>query len=357
MCLTTAHTDTALADRLFQSTINTLELYSVYIGKKLGLYRVLRDPVTCIELSLKTGIAVRYSREWLEQQAVAGFIVADGERDAYLRKYHIPEEHIGVLVDDANPSHVAPFAQMLVGIARALPDVLLAYKAGTGVAYEKYGLDFRQGQGGINKPAFSHDLIASWLPAVPDLQQRLVSGDDVRILDVGCGVGWSSIALAKAYPNAKVTGIDMDAGSIQEASAHATRERVDVRFLHDDASYATFNNPFDLVLILETLHDLSRPTAVLENLRRALKDDGCVIIGDERVAESFFSPGDDLERMMYGWSVTHCLPVSMSEHPTEAIGTVIRPAKVMEVAARAGFSKIEVLPIENVLFRFYRLTS
>src|SRR5690606_17110624 len=176
----------------------------------------------------------------------------------------------------------------------------------------------------------------SWLPAVPDLQQRFVSGDDVRILDVGCGVGWSSIALAKAYPNAKVTCIDMDAGSIQAASAHATRGRVDVRFRHDDASYATFNNPFDLVLILETLHDLSRPAAVLETLRRALKDDGCVIIGDERVAESFFSPGDDLERMMYGWSVTHCLPVSMSEHPTEAIGTVIRPAKVMEIAARAG---------------------
>src|SRR5690606_11521863 len=233
MCLTTAHTDTALADRLFQSTINTLELYSLYIGTKLGLYRVLRDPVTCIELSLKTGIAVRYSREWLEQQAVAGFIVADGERDAYLRKYHIPEEHIGVLVDDANPSHVAPFAQMLVGIARALPDVLLAYKVGTGVAYEKYGLDFRQGQAGTNRPAFSHDLIARWLPAVPDLQQRLVSGEDVRIPYVGCGVGWSSIALAQAYPNAKVTGIDMDAGSIPEASAHATRERVDVRFLHD----------------------------------------------------------------------------------------------------------------------------
>jgi 2-polyprenyl-3-methyl-5-hydroxy-6-metoxy-1,4-benzoquinol methylase len=358
MCVTKINTEGALAERLFKSAVQTLELYGLYIGKRLGLYRALYEagPSTCLELSLKAGIAARYAREWLEQQAVCGFIEVDtATKDAYFRKYSIPEDHVGVLLAEDDASHLAPLSQMLVGIAQALPDVVQAYKTGTGVPYEKYGADFRRGQGGVNKPAFLHDLTHVWLRSVPDLHQRLQSGDAVRIADIGCGVGWSTIALAKAYPHAAVTGIDMDAGSISEAIAHAAKEQVQAVFYHEDASYAAFRDKFDLILILETLHDMSRPTAVLENLRLALKPEGCIIIADERVANAFYAPGDDLERMMYGWSITHCLPVAMSEQPSEAIGTVIRPEKVTECALRAGFSHVEILPITNDLFRFYRL--
>jgi hypothetical protein len=82
-----------------------------------------------------------------------------------------------------------------------------------------------------------------------------------------------------------------------------------------------------------------------------------VLVADERVAERFFAPGDAVERMMYGWSIVHCLPVAMAEQPSEAIGTAIRPATVRRCASEAGFARCEVLPIDNLLFRFYRLTG
>jgi hypothetical protein len=80
-----------------------------------------------------------------------------------------------------------------------------------------------------------------------------------------------------------------------------------------------------------------------------------VLVVDERVAEAFHAPGDEVERTMYGWSVTHCLPSAMAEEPSAAIGTVMRPATVRALADEAGFAEVEVLPVENDFFRLYRL--
>ena len=111
----------------------------------------------------------------------------------------------------------------------------------------------------------------------------------------------------------------------------------------------------DLVLILEALHDMSRPDAALSAARNALTPDGTVLVVDERVADAFAAPGDEVERMMYGWSVTHCLPTQMVEHPSAALGTVLRAETVRELASNAGYARVEVLPVENDFFRLYRL--
>ena len=122
-----------------------------------------------------------------------------------------------------------------------------------------------------------------------------------------------------------------------------------------DAAELASHGPFDAVLILEALHDMARPTDVLAAARAALNDGGAVVIADEAVADAFVAPGDDLERMMYGWSVTHCLPASMVEQPSAAIGTVIRADTVRELAAAAGFASCEVLPVDGGFFRLYAL--
>ncbi len=275
MCHTAITREDELTERIFQGTIHTLELYSIYLGKELGLYDALHaEPRQNAEqLSARACIDERYAREWLEQQSVAGLIVVDDPgRPASERRYTLPEDHVGVLVEEEHATHVAPFAQMLVGIAGALPEVARAYRSGAGVPYERYGADFRKGQGGINRPAFSADLTNSWLLAIPDLQQRLQSGA-VRIADVGCGEGWATIGLARAYPHAEVVGYDLDRESIDSARRNAAEAGVEVRFVHGDAvDFA--EDGFDLVLMLETLHDLTQPTAALRALRGALAQDG-----------------------------------------------------------------------------------
>jgi hypothetical protein len=121
----------------------------------------------------------------------------------------------------------------------------------------------------------------------------------------------------------------------------------------DLASYG----PVDVVLILEALHDMARPSEVLGAARAALAPGGIVVIADEAVAEAFSAPGDDLERMMYGWSVTHCLPAAMAEPGSAALGTALRPATVARLAAEAGFGSCDVVDVDAGFFRIYRLAA
>ena len=102
---------------------------------------------------------------------------------------------------------------------------------------------------------------------------------------------------------------------------------------------------------------MANPVPVLRAIRESLANGGSLIVVDERVAERFTAPGDDLERFMYGWSITTCLPDGRSRMPSVATGTVMRPDTLRAYASEAGFGSVEVLPVENDFFRFYRLRS
>jgi len=347
---------TPLDERLLEATTGALELFGIYLGDRLGLYDALRkrDSSTAAELAEATGVAARYAREWLEQQAVAGMLAVDDvTADAEHRRYSLPEAHLGVLADPAALDHLAPLARMVVGIASTLDEVVGAYRAGTGVPFSRYGPDMRAGQGGINRPAFTSALVEEWLPAIGPAAERLAGGG--RLLDLGCGQGWSTVAVARAYPSAEVWGLDADEASIAEASAAAAEQGVRVRFEHGDATRLPDAGPFDVLLLLEVLHDLSTPVEVLAAARAALASDGAVLVADEAVAPSFTAPGDLTERMMYGWSISHCLPAAMAHQPSAAIGTVIREGTVRTLAEQAGFGRVDLLDVDGGFFRLYAL--
>jgi 2-polyprenyl-3-methyl-5-hydroxy-6-metoxy-1,4-benzoquinol methylase len=256
--------------------------------------------------------------------------------------------------DPLHVAHVAPLARLVVGIATALDDVAAAYRTGAGVPYVRYGPDLRSGQGGINRPAFSTALVDDWLPAMSDAATRLAAGG--RAVDVGCGQGWAAIALARRFPEADVWGIDNDPASIEDARRHAAEAGAGARFECLDAAALSDHAPFDLVLLLEVLHDLARPVETLAAARAALAPDGAILVADEAVAPAFTAPGDDLERMMYGWSISHCLPTAMAEQPSAAIGTVIREDVVRALAEAAGLARTRVLDVDGGFFRLYELT-
>ena len=355
---TTVETDRdALVERLFGATIAGLELFGVYLGERLGLYRLLAGEVgfTADELAARAGIHPRYAREWLEQQAVAGLLTATGD-EADQRRFTLPAAHREVLADEDSPLYLAPFALLLAGIGRVLPEVVDAYRQGGGVAWAAYGADVRDGQAAINRPAFLHDL-ATWIAAMPDVHARLLADPPARVADVACGAGWSAIALARAYPAVRVDGFDLDAPAIDEARRHAGKAGVDdrVTFAVQDAAHPSLEGGYDLVCVYEALHDMARPVEALAAARTMLVPGGSALVVDERVADRFTAPGDDIERMMYGWSITCCLPTAMVEEPSAATGTVMRADLLRRYAADAGFATVEVLPVDNELFRFYRL--
>jgi SAM-dependent methyltransferase len=361
--MTTTETQTerrdALVERLFEAALGGLELFSVHLGWRLGLYETLASagPLTAAELAERARIDQRYAREWLEQQAVASFLeVDDAAAGPDERRFALPEAHAEVLVHPDSPAFVTPFGPMLVGIAGALPEVVDAYRTGRGVPYSRYGPDFRDGQGAINRPFFVNEL-AGCLASVPEIHQRLTGDPPARVADVGCGQGASTIAIASAYPNARPDGLDLDEASIADATAAATAAGVGdrVRFVIRDAADLAAEGPYDLVCIFEALHDMARPVDALAAARSALAPRGSVLLADERVADTFVAPGDPVERMMFGWSVSHCLPSSREEQPSAALGTALRSDTVRDLAREAGFTEVQVLPIENDFLRFYRL--
>jgi 2-polyprenyl-3-methyl-5-hydroxy-6-metoxy-1,4-benzoquinol methylase len=358
---TATATGDALIERVFTSTIALFDLAGVYLGQMLGLYRALRDngPATSRELAESTGTDERYAREWLEQQAVTGLLlVDDASAEAHERLYALPDAYAEPLVDADSPSYIAPLARQALGMLRPLPQLVDAFRTGEGIPYPAYGDDTREGIAELNRAMFINELGPNWFGTIPGVDSRLRSPRGARVADLGCGTGWSSIAIARAYPDAFVDGFDVDAASIDTATANAAAEGLQdrVRFFVRDASDPGLDGGYEIVTIFEALHDMARPVEALATARRLLSDGGMVIVADERVAERFAAPGDDLERLMYGFSVVHCLAVGRADHETPAAtGTVMRPDTLRAYAEAAGFGGVETLPIDNDFWRFYRL--
>jgi SAM-dependent methyltransferase len=350
----------AFAERLFGAALGAYELMTVYLGDRLGYYRALAEhgPSTPAELAGATGTAERYAREWLEQQAVAGILeVDDVDADPAERRFSLPSAHAEVLSDRDSLAHVTPLARYGVAFAHVLPAVEEAFRSGGGVSWEDFGPLGREAQGDANRPVFSNLLGAEWLPSIEDVHERLSADPPARVADVACGAGWSSIAIARAYPKVSVDGLDLDEASVELARANLEGSGVEdrVSFQHRDAGDPELAGAYQLVTVFEALHDMSRPVDVLRALRRLAAEDGVVIVMDERVADAFTAPGDEIERLMYTYSILCCLPVGLSESPSVGTGTVMRTDTVRRYASEAGFADVEVLPIEHDFFRLYRL--
>ena len=164
------------AEELFEKTIGAMEVASVYLGDRLGLYRALAEggPATTAELAERTGTHERYAREWLEQQAVTGILaVEDDAADGSARRYTLPEGHAEVLLDKDSLNYLAPVARFTMGLVRPLPALVDAFHAGEGLPYPDYGADAREDQADANRPMFVNLLGSEWLPSVPDVHERV----------------------------------------------------------------------------------------------------------------------------------------------------------------------------------------
>jgi 2-polyprenyl-3-methyl-5-hydroxy-6-metoxy-1,4-benzoquinol methylase len=346
----------AFVERVFASALGTMDVFTVYLGDRLGLYRMLAEhgPLTAGELAEHAGMYARYAREWLEQQAASAILeVDDAAKPEEERRFSLPAGHAEALIDPESPYAMAAVCRSLAALGGVLPKLVDAYRTGEGVAAE--GADAVEAQGDFNRPWLVGSFATEYLPQVPDVHEKLKAG--ARVADIACGVGWAAVSIARGYPATTVDGFDLDEAAIALARANAGDAGVAdrVTFQARDAADRSLSGRYDLAVIVEALHDMSRPVDVLASVRRLLAPGGTLIVADERVADAFHAPASETERLFYGYSVLDCLPTGMVSKPSAETGTVMRRSTLERYAAKAEFSAVSVLPIEHDFLRFYRL--
>jgi len=270
----------ALADRLFRDMTGALELLTVYLGERLGLYQALQagGPATSAELAVRTGTTERYIREWLEHHAASGLLEVDDPAGGPLaRRYFLPPGHVPVLADTGDVRYQAFNGAEIVRAARWMPEVATAIRSGGAPPALPWA---PEGRPEFNRAIFLNLLAKQWLPAIADVDRRLRSEPPARVADLACGTGWSSIAMAQAYPLISVDGFDLDADAIAAARRNAEETGLAdrVTFTAADASGPGASGRYDLVTIIEGLHDMSRPVDALRVARGMLGEPGCVIV-------------------------------------------------------------------------------
>jgi 2-polyprenyl-3-methyl-5-hydroxy-6-metoxy-1,4-benzoquinol methylase len=346
------------AGKLFMDCLATMELANVELGIRLGLYEAMAGAgaVTAAQLAGSAGIAERYAREWLEQQAVAGVAeVEDTAAPPAERKFTLPNAHAHVLIDDDSEACMKPCAAVVPWLGKALDIMVEEFRSGTGAAFGLF--DLHDIQAAFTRPVFVNHLTQTWLPALPDVQAKLTKGERVRIAEIGCGEGLAAVTIARAYPNVEIDGYDLDDASIAVARKAAADAGIAdrVRFHVQDAADASVAGDYDLVMAIEMLHDVPDPVGILRTMKRLAGDRGAVLVVDERTEDAFTVPASEMERLFYAFSTLHCLAVSM-QGGGAGTGTVIRADTLRAYATDAGFSTVEVLDVDHPQFRLYRLT-
>ncbi len=344
----------AVVEKVFASVLGGMEVLSIALGDRLGFYAELaQEPMTPENLAARAGTDPRWTREWLEQQAVVGYLTAtDGV-------FGLAPGVAETLAQPEALTTMAPAARMVAAAGAQWTRIADAARTGAGLGWREYGADMRESQADLNRPPLEQLLPDSWLAqALPDVHRRLAAGEPLLVADVGCGGGWASIGLARRWPSVTVHAYDVDGPSVRLARSNVERaglsDRVTVheQDLADEPAALTF----DLALAVECIHDMPQPVPVLAAMRRMTAGDGHVLVVDEKVADGFAPPGDEVEQLMYGYSILVCLPDAMSGAGSSATGTVIRRSTMQRYAREAGFADAEVLPVEHDLWRFYALT-
>ena len=354
-------TPDAFVGRLFEASIGMLDVMSVYVGDRLGLYRALHDggPATPRELAARSGIDPRYALEWLEQQAATDILaVNDVAATADERRYSLPDAYVEPLLNLDSPYSISPVARSMVACAKVLPQLLDAYRTGGGVAWSDYGPDMIEAQGDFNRPWLRGSFGTEILPAIPDIHRLLAADPPARVADVACGVGWAAIAIALAYPTVRVDGFDLDQASINLARENARDAGVIDRVTFETRDVAEVEpGQYDVAMVIEAIHDMTQPVEVLASIRRLLRPDGIVLIADEKTEDAFTAPAGPTERIYYGFSLFTCLPAAMTERPTAASGALMRADMMRSLASEAGFQRVDRIDEPALeMLRFYRLT-
>lgn len=306
------------------------------VGDRLGLYRAMAagGAMTSKDLAKKTKTAERYVREWLANQAAAGYV----DYDAASGKYTLPPEHAMVLADESSPAFMLGGFDVIDASFRGVDRTAKAFKSGKGVPWGAHHPSLFRGTARFFGPGYRANLAGPWLSSLDDVVAKLQRGG--KVADVGCGHGISTAVMAKAFPKSQFTGFDAHAPSIRDAKKHAAAAGAKKNTKFEVAKSSDFpGKGWDLVCFFDCFHDMGDPLGAAKHVRKSLAPDGTWLLvepfANDRVEENLTPVG----RAFYAASTQICVPASLSEKGKAALGAQAGEARVAEIMKKAGFTR------------------
>jgi 2-polyprenyl-3-methyl-5-hydroxy-6-metoxy-1,4-benzoquinol methylase len=311
---------------------------TVRLGYRLGLFDSLHKDgsATSGELAARTGLAERYVREWALAQAANGYVMLN---TATGRFSLTPEQAMVFAVKDS-PVYLEGAFDLGAAMVEGQPKVEAAFRTGDGVAWGESSGCLFCAVGAFFRPGYVNAIAQSWLPAVEGAVPKLKAG--AKVADIGCGVGFSTLLMAQAFPKSRLIGYDFHAPSIEQANAHAKAHGLADRVRFETAAAkAITERDFDLVTMFDCLHDMGDPRGSAAHVRSLLKPDAPWMIVEPIAGDK---PGDNVgnpvSRLYYNASTMICVPTSLAQEVGQALGAQAGEAKLTEVLKSAGFSRV-----------------
>jgi len=310
----------------------------VRIGGALGIYGAMAELGTTnsAQLAAATGLAERYLREWLLQQAASGYV----EYEANTGRFTLPPEHAFLLANPQSPAYVMPGFTAAVALSDNMPAVMQAFRTGKGVAWGEQSGCIACAIAEFFRPGYRANLVDSWLPVLDGVVDKLKAG--ALVADVGCGHGHTTRLMAQAFPRSRFIGMDIHAPSIDAARLHAAVHGRIPNLEFEVASAQDFGGEgFDLVTSFDCLHDMGDPVAAAKRIRKALSPDGTWLIVEPFAHDEVERNFTPIGRMSYAASTMTCVPGALAQKGGLALGAQAGERRLREVIVdRGGFARL-----------------
>ena len=308
----------------------------IRIGDKLGLYKALASggAQTPAELAKRTGTAERYVREWLSAQAAGGYVTYDSSNG----KFHLSEEQAFAMADESSPVFLPGAFQCALAAVKAEEKLTERFKTGQGLGWHEHHPELFVGTERFFRPGYAANLISTWIPALTGVDAKLKNG--ARVADVGCGLGASTILMAKSYPKSEFAGFDYHDKSIETAKQRAKDAGVGDRIRFEVAKAKDYpGKDYDFVTFFDCLHDMGDPAGASAHVRSTLKKDGTWMIVEPFAGDKLEDNLNPIGRAFYGASTLLCTPASLSQEVGLALGAQAGEKRLCEVVTSGGFSQ------------------
>jgi SAM-dependent methyltransferase len=308
----------------------------IVIGDKLGLYKAMGDtkPITPAELANRTGTHERYVREWLNANAASGYVTYD----PMTATYTLPPEQALALAVENGPAFLPGAFQIISSCFNDEAKIEDAFRTGKGVGWHEHHHDLFRGTERFFRPGYIVNLISSWIPALDGVEEKLRRG--AKVADIGCGLGSSTILMAKAFPRSEFFGFDYHDKSIELARQEAKREGVDDRLHFEIASAKDYpGQDYDFVAFFDCLHDMGDPVGAAAHVRSTMKSDGTWMIVEPFAEDATEANHNPIGRVYYSASTLLCVPASISQEVGLALGAQAGETRIGDVVRAGGFTR------------------